>query len=369
VRRIDVAAGAAAGYPVLVVDEPAAAVRDLLDRHPGRRPALLADEAVAATHAPAILDAARSADRSAELFTFPSGEASKSRAHWAALTDAMIDAGYGRDSIVVAVGGGVACDLAGFVAATYMRGVPLVQVPTSLLAMVDASVGGKTGIDVPGGKNLVGAFHPPAGVVIGLRTLATLPAEQLREGLVEALKHGAIADAAYFERVAAGGPSAGGDVAFAADLVSRSVEIKAGVVAADPFEAGRRAILNFGHTVGHAIEAALDYRIGHGSAVGAGMVAEARAGEALGVTASGTAARLAAALRRLGVEAPPDIDVDRLVSAARRDKKNRAGATRAALLERVGAVARAADGGWTLPVPEPVLRTAWEAACRELREV
>src|SRR6185503_7140921 len=178
----------------------------------------------------------------------------------------------GRDSAVIALGGGVVNDVAGFVAATYLRGVPLVQVPTSLLAMIDSSIGGKTGVDVPAGKNLLGAFHQPRLVVADLEVLGSLPPPQLAAGMAEAVTS---RDVGALERV-----------------VRRSVEIKAEVVAADEREAGRRAILNFGHTVAHAIEATTKFATLHGEAVAIGMAYEARLAETLGIAEPGTADRL-----------------------------------------------------------------------------
>jgi 3-dehydroquinate synthase len=203
------------------------------------------------------------------VVTLPAGEAHKTRDTWARATDAMLAAGCGRDTTVVALGGGVVGDLAGFVAATYLRGVPVVQVPTTLLAMLDASVGGKTAVDTPAGKNLVGAFHPPAAVLIDPALLATLPAPDLAAGAAEALKHGVIASAAHFDDVAALLPRLArgeADPAALARLVGDSVAVKAAVVAEDLTERGRRKTLNFGHTLGHAVEHASGYALRHGEA-------------------------------------------------------------------------------------------------------
>ncbi len=173
--------------------------RGLLGEHVGaRRFAVISDDNVASLHGHPLMEGLRDAGLDASLFTFPAGEASKTRKSWSILTDEMLEAGFGRDSCVIAVGGGVTTDLGGFVAATFLRGVPVVQVPTSYLAMIDASVGGKTGVDVRAGKNLVGAFHAPRLVVADVDVLRTLPREERAQGLVEAFKHGAILDEAYF---------------------------------------------------------------------------------------------------------------------------------------------------------------------------
>ena len=293
--------------------------------------------------------------------TFPAGEASKTREQWARLTDALLADGFGRDSGIIALGGGVAGDLAGFVAATYMRGLPYLQVPTSLLAMLDASVGGKTGVDTPEGKNLIGAFHPPAAVVADPRVLATLPERDYRGGMAEAVKHGLIADADYFGWIEAeAGALLRRDEASLTRLVRRSVEIKAEVVGGDEREAGRRAILNAGHTVAHALERVTDYGLPHGEAVALGLVAESALAEAIGAAGSGLAQRVAALLERLGlpVRLAQPLDPDRLIAAMASDKKNRSARLRFALPSRLGAMG--ADGTWTQEAPEPALRQALE---------
>ncbi|MGD8730145.1 MAG: 3-dehydroquinate synthase, partial [Gemmatimonadota bacterium] len=274
------------------------------------------------------------------LFTFPAGESSKTRKSWSILTDEMLEAGFGRDSCVIAVGGGVTTDLAGFVAATFLRGVPVVQVPTSYLAMIDASVGGKTGVDVHAGKNLVGAFHPPDLVVADPEVLATLALEERAQGLVEAFKHGAILDAAYFDSLDDEvGDLMAAEASIAGSAVARSVELKADVVSQDEFEGGYRQILNFGHTLGHALEAASHYAIGHGTAVAIGMLMETRLGERLGITEAGTYGRLQEALEELlGPLHEVELDPEAAVGYLRTDKKVRGGRPRVVLLKRLGEV-------------------------------
>lgn len=284
--------------------------------------------------------------------SFPAGEAHKTRGTWAALTDTLLGAGLGRDGCVVALGGGVVGDVAGFVAATYLRGVPWVQVPTTTLAMIDASVGGKTAVDHPAGKNLVGAFHAPSAVLADPVFLTTLDAGTLAEGFAEAVKHGVILDPAHAEWL---GARAGSLLRGGADdvvrAVLRSVEMKSEVVSADEFEAGRRKILNFGHTVGHAIELHSGYALPHGRAIAAGMVAEARIGEALGMTAPGTAGEIRRLVRAFGL---PDFDPGllrprRIAGFMTRDKKTRSGVVHIVRLEAVG---RTGSGpGTTIPVP------------------
>jgi 3-dehydroquinate synthase len=305
---------------------------------PAHRYALISDANVAPLYAPQLREAMGAA--SSELFTIPAGEAHKTREQWAQLTDALLAAGFGRDTTVLALGGGVIGDLAGFVAATYMRGIPFVQLPTTLLAMIDASIGGKTGVDTGAGKNLVGAFHRPRAVIADPAVLASLPAKHLRAGLAEAVKHGAIADALYYDQIDGALPSilaaTHGEAMRA--LIVRSVEIKAGIVLQDEREGGIRRNLNFGHTLGHAIESESGYRMLHGEAIAIGMVLEAQLGERLGVTAPGTSDRLRDTLTHaeLPVSIPKDLAARRILSATRGDKKAREGVTEYALVAEIG---------------------------------
>ena len=325
---------------------------------PAARYAVITDSHVATLCGERLVTALRDAKLHADLFQFPAGEWNKTRETWAALSDRLLAAQFGRDSAVLALGGGVVGDVAGFVAATYLRGVPYVQAPTTLLAMIDSSIGGKTGVDVPAGKNLLGAFHQPRLVVADLDLLATLPAPQLAAGVAEAVKHGAIADPDYFaflerehDAVTTRQPDA------LEQLVRRSVEIKAGVVAADERETGRRAILNFGHTVAHAVEATVKFAVLHGEAVAIGMAYEARLAEVLGIAAAGTADRIRKLLERYGLprELPESATADGLLATMQLDKKARAGTVRFALPEAVGRMH--ADGSsWTVTAPEGVVR-------------
>ena len=269
-------------YPIVVksgaLDDLGDVVRAAGDRH---RVAIITDRNVGRRYA----KRATKLIPGAEVFTIAAGEQHKNRMTWATLTDKLLAAGFGRDTTIVALGGGVVGDIAGFVAATYMRGVPVVQVPTTLLAMVDASVGGKTGVDTAAGKNLVGAFHQPSAVVIDPVVLKTLPTDHISAGFAEIIKHGVVADAAYFEQArgfASRHSMNGRDgLVDLTDLIRRSVAIKASIVSRDERESGLRKVLNFGHTVGHAIEAAKKFTMLHGEAVAMGMVAEARLAEQL----------------------------------------------------------------------------------------
>lgn len=289
-----------------------------------------------------------------DLFTFPAGERNKTAAQWQELGESLLATGYGRDAAIIALGGGVTGDLAGFVAATFMRGVPYVQIPTTLLAMIDSSIGGKTGVDTPHGKNLIGAFHQPKVVIADLDTLKTLPPAHLCAGMAEALKHGAIADASYFEwLVSHRDDILNRDSAVLHDVVRRSVEIKAAIVAQDIHESGQRIVLNFGHTVGHAIETVAGYEVLHGEAVAAGMAVAARLGARLGITDTDSVSSLVAALEafRLPDDAS-DYAADALLEAMQTDKKRRHGTVRFALLETIGTIARSDTENWTFETSE-----------------
>jgi 3-dehydroquinate synthase len=305
--------------------------------------------------------------------SIPPGEASKTREHWSRLTDWLLTEGAGRDTVVIALGGGVIGDLAGFVASTFLRGVPVIQVPTSLLAMVDASIGGKTGVDTAHGKNLVGAFHQPAAVLVDPATLATLPVAHVCAGVAEVIKHGAIADANYFRLAASWGAAvhrasqdADGSTGARFDwnglptleIITRSVMVKADVVNGDPLERGRRQILNAGHTIAHAIERESNYRLLHGEAVAIGLVLEAQLGEAAEITASGTAHTLRSALGGAGLPTtlPAGLSHSRLVEAMRVDKKSRAGNLSFALLSSIGSPAGDDQQGWSTALDEKLVR-------------
>lgn len=296
-------------------------------------------------------------DDAAQL-TFPAGEQEKTRKSWAQLSDELIELRCGRDTVLVAMGGGVTTDLVGFVAATFLRGIPWIALPTTTLAMVDASVGGKTGVDTRFGKNLVGAVHHPSAVLVDPELLATLPERNYREGLAEAVKHAAILDVDYGDWLLAHASEiAARDVGVLTSLVQRSLELKGSVVAEDEDEQGRRAILNAGHTLAHALEHASAYALPHGEAVAIGLVLETRCAELVSLCQAGTSARVGALLQilKLPTALPPGIDPGAVLTAMQSDKKNRAGVVRAALLSSFGATVR--DGeSWTTPLDVEVLK-------------
>jgi len=259
------------------------------------------------------------------------GESSKSIRAFGEALEWLATTGVRRSDRIAAIGGGVVGDLAGFVAASYLRGITFIQVPTSLLAMVDSSVGGKVGIDLEAGKNLAGAFHAPSEVMIPIDALETLPARHRRNGMAEIWKAGLIADPSLLPIIEKQGASD--------EVIRRSIDIKRRIVEADEFETlGQRATLNFGHTIGHAIEAALGYEdLLHGEAVAIGMVWESKLGEAIGVTPAGTSSTVRELLRISGlpVDVPP-IEPDLLLQFMYRDKKRTGQSLAFSLLTRIG---------------------------------
>lgn len=327
--------------------------RLLRERCPAHRYAIITDSRVRALYADRVAALLTDAGLRTATYVFPAGEWNKVRQTWADLTDRLVETGVGRDAAIVALGGGVVGDLAGFVAATLHRGIPYAQVPTTVLAMIDASVGGKTGLDLPAGKNLVGAFHQPRFVLADIETLVSLPRPHVAGGCAEAIKHGVIADREYAAAVGSWAPAClARDAAVLERLVERSVRIKAEIVAADVAERGRRQVLNFGHTVGHAVEARSGYSLLHGEAVAIGMAVEARLAEAVAVAEPGTCARLLDLLARFDLPAalPPTLEAADVLEAMRHDKKARAGALRFSLPKSFGVMAQSADGEWTVEI-------------------
>ena len=290
----------------------------------------------------------------------PDGESHK---NWDALErvfDALLTNRCDRQTTIIALGGGVVGDIAGFAAATYQRGIPFIQIPTTLLAQVDSSVGGKTGINHPLGKNMIGAFHQPLAVIADTDTLGTLPDRELRAGIAEVIKHGAIRDVVFFAWLEANMDRLlTRDSAALAHAVRRSVEIKAEIVTLDERESGPRALLNFGHTFGHAIETGAGYGEWlHGEAVAAGMVMAADLSCRLNRLGAADRDRLRALVRRAGLPAapPPSLAPDRIRDLMRVDKKVRAGRIRLILLDRLGAASIVED------TPEQAVQATLAAA-------
>jgi len=298
------------------------------------------------------------------LLELPDGEAHKDWAHLQLIFDALLEHGCDRKTVLFALGGGVVGDMCGFAAASYMRGVPFVQVPTTLLAQVDSSVGGKTAINHPLGKNMIGAFYQPQLVVCDLDVLATLPERELSAGLAEVIKYGPIADLAFLDWIEAALPALlARDPQALAHAVKRSCEIKAHVVGQDERETGLRAILNFGHTFGHAIEAGMGYgQWLHGEAVGCGMVMAAELSQRLGLIDAALAARLKRLVLAAGlpVQGPrlAEDNAGRYLELMRLDKKSEAGEIKFVLIDPPGSAAvRAA--------PNALVRQVIDACCAQ----
>jgi 3-dehydroquinate synthase len=304
----------------------------------GRHVLIVSNDTIAPLYLPRVvagLDGLRHA-----TLVLPDGETHKTLDSAARVFDALAALGATRDAAVIALGGGVIGDLAGFAAACWMRGIDFIQMPTTLLAMVDSSVGGKTGVNLPAGKNLVGAFHQPCAVIADTATLVSLPAREYRAGLAEIVKIGAIGDAGFFDWIEAHAEALiAREEAALVRAIAHSCAHKAGVVARDETEQGERALLNFGHSFGHALEAECGYGVLlHGEAVAIGMLQAARLSEHLGCAGAADATRLRTLLARLGLPTtvPPRLAPDALLARMALDKKNRDGRLRLILWRGVG---------------------------------
>lgn len=292
--------------------------------------------------------------------TFAPGEHQKTRATKAAIEDRMLAAGIDRAACIVAVGGGVVLDVAGFVAATFMRGIAHVNVATTLLAQVDAAIGGKTAINTEHGKNLIGAVHHPRAVLLATNALAHLPDVELQCGLAEAVKHAVLSDAALFDELAAWAAERSGLLP-PAGIIERCVAIKAEVVADDDRDHGKRNILNYGHTAAHAIEHATDHATPHGHAVAMGMIVEARLAAQAGRFPAADVTRLEALLEAFGLPTVPACSFDAAQAYLTRDKKTVGGQIQCAIPKRIGETTPEDDGSWTRSVTAKQVGEAWRA--------
>lgn len=336
---VPVTAGATESrYDIHIESGLLAGCAPLLAPYAGRRAAVVADSNTAPLYAGTLLEQLRRAGIAASVVILPAGEETKCAAQLSRLYDAFLDLHLTRADLVIALGGGVVGDIAGYAACTYLRGVHFVQAPTTLLAQVDSSVGGKVAINHPRGKNLLGAFYQPELVLVDCDTLRTLDARQIGAGLGEVTKYGCICDRALFEQLESLGtrerlmPVLG-------EVIARCCSLKADYVRRDPHDHGVRMQLNFGHTLAHALENALGYgTLLHGEAVSIGMVAAARWGETLGVTPAGTAARIKAVLAGYGLmtERPVGLDAEALAATMALDKKAEGNTVRAVLLTEIG---------------------------------
>ncbi len=337
-RTVDVALGSRA-YPIRVGEGLLADASLITPYLKTRRVAIVSNDVVAPLHLPALRDSLTAAGVAMTEIVLPDGEANKDWATLNLIYDGLLSARCERSTTLIALGGGVVGDMAGFAAATYQRGMPFIQIPTTLLSQVDSSVGGKTAINHPLGKNMIGAFYQPRLVLADIGTLQTLPARELKAGLAEVIKYGFIRDLPFLvwleeklDALLAGDPGA---LAYA---VERSCINKAEVVVADETEQGERALLNLGHTFGHAIEAGLGFGVWlHGEAVAAGMVMAAELSARLGMLRGEDVARVRRILSRAGLPVEgPKLGSERYIELMRHDKKVEDGRLRLILLQAVG---------------------------------
>ena len=333
-------------YDIHIGVDDLSPLREVLGRVGRGAVGLVTDSNVAPLYAARVEAELLAAGCRVVTHVMPAGEAGKQLERIGEICGAFLSGGLDRSSVVVALGGGVVGDMAGFAAAVFMRGVPFIQIPTTIVSQVDSSVGGKTGVNHPLGKNTIGAFHQPAAVVIDMGMLRTLPARELRAGMAEVIKHGIIADTALFEYLESA--SAGvlqGDLDALRTPVVRSCEIKAAVVAEDEHEHGRRADLNYGHTFGHAFETASHYEhFLHGEAVALGMCAAGALAQNLGLVDDAFVRRQERCIASYGLPVRwPEMPVDATMDAMKKDKKACAGTLKFVLATRIGAVTHRTD--------------------------
>jgi shikimate kinase/3-dehydroquinate synthase len=325
------------GYEVIVRSGISDSLGAILRSKGMQNPIIVTDQNVGKLHAEKILDSMHRSEYKPTILTIPAGESTKSLETITDLWRNFLEAGLDRNSTVLALGGGVISDLAGFAASTFMRGISWVAIPTSLLSMVDASLGGKTGFDLPEGKNLIGSFHAPRFVLADPQLLGTLPPLELRSGLAEVVKHGIIADPELFDLCSCGFDAVINNIS---QLVQHAMAVKIKIIENDPYEKGPRAALNYGHTLGHAVESVSGYRIRHGEAVAIGMVTEAKLAERLNLAGKGLAAHISETISKLGlpVQIPEDLPRGNVMQAMQFDKKKAAGVVRFALPVEIGKV-------------------------------
>lgn len=301
-------------------------------RKPGSQAMLISDSNVFPLYGERVSASLERAGFAVSTFVFTAGEPSKQIATVCQMYQALAEKEFTRTDFIVTLGGGVTGDMGGFAAATYLRGIPFIQVPTTLLSQVDASVGGKTGVDLPFGKNLVGAFHQPEAVLTDPDTLKTLPEHFFRDGMGEVVKYGCISDQPLFQAL-----EAGTALENLEDLLARCVASKKSFVEEDTRDTGRRMILNFGHTFGHALEKLHNFEgLSHGEAVGIGMVLASRVGEELSVTPKGTAERILTVLGQYGLPTSSQFSWEEIVDATALDKKSDGSSLRLILLKEIG---------------------------------
>jgi shikimate kinase / 3-dehydroquinate synthase len=312
-------------------------IGSLLDEHRLQNPVIVTDENIAKLHGQRAMESLGRANLSAKLITVPAGEAYKNLGTIQKLWQEFLEYGLDRKSTVLAFGGGVISDMTGFAASTYMRGINWVCIPTTLLSMVDASLGGKTGIDLPEGKNLIGSFYPPKLVLADPQFLRTLPEAEFISGLAEVVKHGIISDPALFDLCAGGLGCVKDNLE---QIVRQAMAVKIKIIEEDPYEKGFRAALNLGHTIGHAVELVSKFQLRHGEAIAIGMVAEAKLAEHLTVAEEGLSDKIRDVVAALGlpIQIPKELPREEILRAMKVDKKKNAHAIRFALPVAIGKV-------------------------------
>lgn len=335
----------------------------------GERFAIVCDEQIEPLYGQKLQQLISQSGFESFLYTFPAGEQHKNRASKERLEDQLFAAGLGKDTCIIALGGGVTTDLAGYVAATYCRGVPLIMMPTSLLGMVDASIGGKTGVNVPYGKNLVGCIYQPRKILIDPDALKSLSVRELRNGVAEMIKHGLILDANYFQELFQHADAIlQGDSDILSKVIFESCRIKSNVVTEDEREAGKRHLLNYGHTIGHALEKISEYSIPHGEAVAIGMLVEAHLAVQLGHTHQETFEKIEQILEKYNFPLQMSLQFtsQQVIDAMRMDKKSLKGLPRFIILSKIGE-AMSFGGAYCTPVDEKMILNsiAWmkDALC------
>lgn len=351
-----------ASYPIIIGFHLEQELVRAVEREGKRRIAIIADSTTRELFGKRIAGLLKKAGRDVVLVSFPAGEKHKTEKTISSLHHALLKKRFGRDSLILALGGGVVGDVAGYVAATFLRGVPYIQVPTTLLAIIDSSVGGKVGVDTPHGKNLIGAFHQPRAVIADLAWVSSLKKRQVVNGLIEALKKFTTSEKrslALIAKLDLAQPLRTPRVL--QDIAYRSVYLKARVVMRDEEEKNERRILNFGHTIGHALEFVSNYKLPHGYAVGYGMLVEARIAEELGLLKARDRKTLEANLARLGITADDlkKYSISKVLRAARGDKKARGKIPHYVLLTSIGSIYKK-GGEYAHPVQERIVRKAYE---------
>lgn len=324
----------------------------------GHKFAIVTDSNVEPLYAESLSQEFSKYDLDNKIIAIPAGEQNKSREIKAWIEDQMLEDKFGRDSAVIAIGGGVVGDIAGYVAATYTRGLPYVQIPTTLVACVDSSIGGKTAVDTPHGKNLIGAFHQPWAVFIDVNTLLTLKEKEIREGLAEVIKYGVISDKDLFSFL-----QDNMDRIFSYDknalthIIKRGCEIKAEIVEKDERESNLRKILNFGHTVGHAVENLSEYKISHGEAISIGMIVEGKLAVEMGLWNELDLTKLVDLIKKAGLptDVPDYMDANNIIDAMKLDKKSRFGQIEMVLPNQIGYMAKV-DGSYGIKIEEPIIK-------------